>query len=58
MVARIIATIESVRMGASMAPAVIEIDEIVPLHVNGAVLYAREVRVEPLEPEWEIELAA
>jgi hypothetical protein len=46
-----------VRAGAALALAVIEIDEVVPLCINGVMLYCREVRVEPLEPEYEIELA-
>jgi nicotinamide mononucleotide (NMN) deamidase PncC len=57
MAAKIIATVESARAGAALAPAVVEIDEMVPVFIDGAVLYAREIRVEPIEPEWEIELA-
>ena len=53
MVPRITATIESVRN----ALAVMEIDELMPVMVNGAVLYYRTTSIEPVEPEWEIELA-
>ena len=41
--------------------ATIEIDELVPVMVNGAVLYRRAISVGAIElaiePEWEIELA-
>ena len=57
MVPRIIATIESVKMGVSDAPAVMEIDRLIPIHLNGTVIYRRAISVEPVDPEWEIELA-
>jgi hypothetical protein len=54
---KIIATVESVRAGVSGALAVVEIDEVRPVFITGATLYAREIRAEPIDPEWEIELA-
>ena len=39
------------------ALATIEIDELVPTVINGAVLYYRAISIEQIEPEWEIELA-
>jgi hypothetical protein len=53
MVPRITATIESVRN----ALAVMEIDRLIPIHLNGTVIYRRAISVEPVDPEWEIELA-
>ena len=42
------------------ALAVVEIDELMPVMVNGTVLYRRAISVGPIElviePEWEIEL--
>jgi hypothetical protein len=57
MIPKIIATVESVRAGARNALAVVEIDEVRPIFITGATLYVREMRVEPIEPEYEIELA-
>jgi len=37
--------------------ATIEIDELVPIRLDGMVLYRRAISIEPVEPEWEIELA-
>jgi hypothetical protein len=57
MIPKIIATVESVRAGARNALAVVEIDEVRPIFITGATLYVREVRTEPIDPEWEVELA-
>jgi hypothetical protein len=57
MAAAIIAIVESVRAGVSGALAAVEIDELRPVFITGATLYARKIRVEPVEPEWEVELA-
>ena len=57
MAPRITALVEDVRMGATAAPAAVEIDELIPIYLNGAMLYYRRISVEPLEPEWEIEMA-
>jgi hypothetical protein len=56
MAARIIATVEDVKMGAALALAVVEIDELVPIRLDSALLYYRRVSVEPIEPEWEVEI--
>jgi hypothetical protein len=56
MAPRIVALVEETRAGVALAPAIIEIDEVVSLHINGAVLYYRRIAVEQIKPEWEVEI--